>query len=448
MPFGYGNGNITEVGEAIAYLGTNQKDTFLYKEVTLGGALALRGLHLNGISIDAFPNDNAVRVIERAQASFDSITTKGKNSSTGSATGGATLYDMAYVAQSCIGKVTPTIPLHNGVYTLAMFGATGGSTAIQFTLETGATVTTALIPFGDTPASIETKINNALGRGSCFVVQTDTGLFELQLQGEFALAIVISATLVTNTLSGGANTAALLSVTGVGTGWYRYIWDLRGSTNYQSYYAVQGPPDDPEKAKAVRRFTFSSLGLTLGESEATLTANWYGNGTDRRQTVVSSDFDDIVQEVLHPLYWNVLVGKTQRGSFGPSRSCSAFGMSFNIEGYRAPVKNMGCGTKSWRSAASRKPTTSLSFSIAESEESNEYEDAADEGGSAYVVGYYEGPGDELGFGPKAVIASPMLLEKYAPADVDGNAAVNFEGRMGQTNGAVPRLILWMKTASL
>lgn len=449
MAFGNGNGNTTSVEEELVILGTNQKDSYFYKEMTPGGALAPRGFHLNGLTLEPFNNDFQTKVIERAQATFDSIVTRGKGKSDGSGNGGACAYDLAFLLQSAIGKVTPSIPLHTGSYVLDTFGATGGSFAIRFTLEDGSLVTTALILFNDTDVIIESKINAALGRGASIVNKSDTTRYEVELQAEFALAIVISATIVSNTLAGGTGVAIFVSPSGVGTGWYRFIWDLRGYTGYQTYAVLQGPPDDPLKARIVKRLTFSSIGMTTSDSEATMTTNFYANTSESRNTIESGEFDDIIQEVLHPAYWRTFIGKEKFGVMAPVESCGAFSTTWSVEGLRQPVMTKCGKSKSFITSSTRKPSSTANVTIAESEESNEIQDIMEDGGGyIYVAETYTAPVDDTGFGIKAAICFPLLLEKDSQTDVNGSAAINFSGRMGLGTNASPRVILWLKTAAV
>lgn len=426
----------TTIGTPATPVSAKDQDAYIYKEVTPGGTLS-GGFHLNGVNIELLTDELKATVFERKQSSFDAVSSIGKQMSRAGASGAIAVNDMLYILNSLVSKQTPTVPTNNGKYILDLKAATGGTATLSF----GGQTTSALAN-----TMTATQIGNALlalstlGRGFGEVRTLNTGVFEIELFGAYPLLGTLT---LTSSLTGGSSAATLTSPNGTGLGIYRWTYSLVGSPTIQTYKVFQGLADTPELAQSAAYAFFASLGLSISESESSMTTSVVARKTQTRQTIVSGEFSDIPLVLAHAKYWNFYNGKTRVGSFGPAMLCNAFSANAELSEYRDALMSVGCNQDSFQTHISKKPNTSFDFTVMANEEGLEIKDMADEGSTGFFTMEYKGPEIVAGFPSRIVLAFPYLIESYSQVDVNGAQCLQFNGRMAQNGSVVPTM--WIDT---
>lgn len=433
----------TSIGDTFDPVASKDQDSYIYLETTPGGSLG-RGIHLNSINIGKFTRELGTTVFERAQSSFDSAMVIGKTSSKASGSGTVSPTDLLYILNSLVAKVTPTVPTNNGKYILDLRGATGGT----FTLTFNAVATTALTVstltakiIGDALVALST-----LGRGCCEVIQEDTGVYAINLLGQYAVLGTLTATL--GSVTGGAGGSFLASPNATGLGIYRWTFPLTGSPIIQTYNVFQGLPDSPEKATSAAYAFFASLGITVTDKEVSMTTSMEARTIQTRQSIVLSDFTDISLVLAHTQYWNFYSGKTRIGEFGPAMLCNAFAATAELNDYQMGLKTVGCNQPSFKGHMKQKPKTSFSLTLMENEEGLELVDAIQEGTQLYFVMEYLGPEIVGGYPYRILFCFPYLSEQISSTEMDGAQAIQLSGRMAQQGTVLPTIIIDTNISSL
>ena len=178
--------SFTRIGNEVTPRSAAQMDTVLFLESSPNGSVGATGIHTNSTNFGMFKTPLGVQVIENARKLYDSATTKQKVTSEGTFDGTLNPNELVYLLSSLRGKVTPTVPTHIGLFVLNLRGGTGN---FQLTL-TGFSNTANIVHTADQDV-IEEAMIAAFGRGCATVIQEDTGVFQIRLQGEYALGGVL-----------------------------------------------------------------------------------------------------------------------------------------------------------------------------------------------------------------------------------------------------------------
>ena len=423
--------SFTRIGNEVTPRSAAQMDTVLFLESSPNGSVGATGIHTNSTNFGMFKTPLGVQVIENARKLYDSATTKQKVTSEGTFDGTLNPNELVYLLSSLRGKVTPTVPTHIGLFVLNLRGGTGN---FQLTL-TGFSNTANIVHTADQDV-IEDAMIAAFGRGCATVIQEDTGVFQIRLQGEYALGGVLGVTGIAGATCQGINPT--------GTGMYRYTFDL-GSVdmaNLLTFRAFQGPFDIALASKRFSRTHVSSLGFEISVDQAII-----NNGAilalpqELDQTILSSSIVDIALVNANPENWNFYYGSEKSGALGPAMMCNGFSCGFSFDGLIAPYRVVGCNTNSMKGVIATKPSTNFSLSVAQDSDSDAILNVVESGASMYSVLEWLGPEIAPGVPYRIVAMLPHIIEDYDPGEEQSLATYSMTGRIAVKNTLTPKIVI-------
>lgn len=268
---------------------------------------------LLGTDVTVDPVTN-IRTFRKASAKFSTSSSRGKEYSKGTVTGDQAFNDMLFLARGLMSAGVKSTPTKNGVYTITLGGATGGT--FKVSINNGiATAETANLAYNISAGALKTAIENLATAGPGLVDVEGTGGagFTVTLMGHLFMAAL---TANFGSLTGATSPAA---VTTAATD--ARVWDLRcntwGADDTVTYCILKGQDGVADAGARVKRVNISNLAARYSKDEASLSGDFFGDAMEEPYTIDADEADDLPLQEVDMDSVGVWVGKDLYGPNAP-----------------------------------------------------------------------------------------------------------------------------------